>query len=547
MLPSRLSEESEMEEHATAEMKTVPTQGADTKQTQLDSQQEESRATPHIDRPIPSRNGHVESKSPSIWDEADLSATSLKSRLLKLQKQLELENPVLGGVVKSFRQLDAIAYRMGLLPRDRSFAEKIPWWPLISILGTFSAGKSSFVNHYLGMNVQRCGNQAVDDKFTVLCYSADGQPRVLPGIALDTDLRFPFFGISAEIDKVEAGEGKRIDSYLQLKTCASEALRGLILIDSPGFDADAQRTATLRIAVHMIDLSDLVLVFFDARHPEPGAMRDTLQHLVKDCIKRSDSQKFLYILNQMDCCSNEDNPEEIVAAWQRALSAQGLSAGRFYCIYNPDLAAEFAEADMQKRFETKRDRDLAEIHLRMQEVEVSRSYRLVASLEQHARAMRNHAVPKLITALGRWRKRVIISDLVLLGLILIASLVASIRADYWDGFHFSPPWWQDFVSKPWLWVPVTGTLCALALFFQKKIRSFWRNIGKRELAGEASDPLLGETVIDAYMHSTRTWRPLFLKKPAGWNQGAKKRMQKVVDQTHGFVQALNRHYANPNG
>lgn len=57
-------------------------------------------------------------------------------------------------------------------------------------------------------------------------------------------------------------------------------LKGRILIDSPGFDADEQRKATLRITDHIIELSDLVLVFFDARHPEPGAMQDTLEHLI---------------------------------------------------------------------------------------------------------------------------------------------------------------------------------------------------------------------------------------------------------------------------
>ena len=50
---------------------------------------------------------------------------------------------------------------------------------------------------------------------------------------------------------------------------------------------------------HIIDLSDLVLVFFDARHPEPGTIYDTLEHFVSQTIQRPDSSKFLYILNQI--------------------------------------------------------------------------------------------------------------------------------------------------------------------------------------------------------------------------------------------------------
>lgn len=67
-----------------------------------------------------------------------------------------------------------------------------------------------------------------------------------------------------------------------------------------------------------MDLSDLVLVFFDARHPEPGAMADTLEQLVSNTVSRPDANTFLYVLNQIDNAAREDNPEEVVAAWERA-------------------------------------------------------------------------------------------------------------------------------------------------------------------------------------------------------------------------------------
>lgn len=41
--------------------------------------------------------------------------------------------------------------------------------------------------------MQKTGNQAVDDRFTVICYSSDDQVRVLPGLSLETDPRFPFY------------------------------------------------------------------------------------------------------------------------------------------------------------------------------------------------------------------------------------------------------------------------------------------------------------------------------------------------------------------
>ena len=170
------------------------------------------------------------------------NATSpMEQRIKRLQSHLERENPVLLDAVKSFRRLDQVAHRLGMLAPDDSFATKVPWWPLVAVLGTFSSGKSTFINAYLGEKLQLTGNQAVDDKFTVICFSSEETNRTLPGLALDADPRFPFYRMSREIESVAEGEGRRIDAYLQLKTSRSENLRGKILIDSPGFDADEQR------------------------------------------------------------------------------------------------------------------------------------------------------------------------------------------------------------------------------------------------------------------------------------------------------------------
>jgi GTPase SAR1 family protein len=293
---------------------------------------------------------------------------------------------------------------------------QIPWWPLISVLGTYSSGKSTFINHYIGEKIQRSGNQAVDDKFTVLCYSQASTFQALPGVALDSDPRFPFYRISEQIEQAMEGEGSKIDSYIQLKTANSEALRGKIIIDSPGFDADEQRNSTLRITDHIIDLSDLVIVFFDARHPEPGAMRDTLDHLVSATIERDDSSKFMYVLNQIDTAAKEDNAESVVAAWQRALGERGLSAGRFYTIYNPDVANTIEDSALRERFERKRDADLNDIHGRMKQIGVERAYRIIAALENTARDIETRAIPLLNELMAKWRKRTLILDILGWGL-----------------------------------------------------------------------------------------------------------------------------------
>lgn len=469
------------------------------------------------------------------------AGTTLHQRLRRLEEHLRLENPVLVGTVQSFRVLDSVAHKMGLLPKDRSFATQIPWWPLISILGTFSAGKSSFVNHYLGHDLQRTGNQAVDDKFTVICFTREQQVRVLPGIALDTDVRFPFFGMSAELDKVAPGEGQRIDTYLQLKTCPSEVLRGKIIIDSPGFDADAQRTSTLRIANHMIGLSDLVLVFFDARHPEPGAMRDTLEHLVRASVGRPDATKILYILNQMDTTLREDNAEEVVASWQRALAEQGLTAGRFYCIYNPDVPVQVGTPELRRRAERKRDQDLGEIKDRMHQVEVGRSYRIVGVLEKNARYIQDKACAALTAALARWRRLVIWSDAVVLGIPFLILFGIATQGGWWQPVDLATIW--GILTT----VVLPGLLLAAGLFVHFRVRAACAEMVSRRLEQDPQQEHYGTDLRAAFARSTHWRRSIFLRRPAGWTKSSMRRVERVLANAKAYVQSLNNHFADPSG
>lgn len=471
----------------------------------------------------------------------------IENRLKNLENHLAQENPVLLHTVQSVRLLDRVAYDIGLLPREASFSTHIPWWPLISVLGTFSSGKSTFINHYLGHKIQRTGNQAVDDKFTVICFSGEQEPQVLPGVALDADPRFPFYQISDEIELVAEGEGKRIDAYLQLKTCPSEVLRGKILIDSPGFDADAQRTATLRLTDHIIDLSDLVLVFFDARHPEPGAMQDTLRHLVSDTIHRADSSKFLYVLNQIDTAAREDNPEDVVAAWQRALGERGLTAGRFYTIYNPDAAIPIEDPNRRARFETKRDADLSDIHQRMRQVEVERAYRIVGSLEKTAHDIEDKVVPILMEAIQRWRRRVLWGDVAAYGLLTIILGTLSIQAGYWSGLSLNIPWLSHLAASPISFYLSLGSAVLLLLAIHFGVRRLAAKTVTYYLRRLGTEMRLRGDLVTAFLRNTRPWRSIFAQNPSGWGKAARQRLKQVIADTDKYVQTLNDRFTNPSG
>jgi len=465
----------------------------------------------------------------------------IENRLQKLESHLKEENDILRSAVGTFRELDKVAYKLGLLDVTESYATRVPWWPMISILGTFSAGKSTFINSHLGYDLQRTGTQAVDDKFTVLCFSNKEGVNVLPGIALDADPRFPFYQISREIEEISTSGNQRVDTYIQLKTCSSEKLRGKILIDSPGFDADSQRAATLRITDHIIDLSDLVLVFFDARHPEPGAMHDTLEHLVSASIERHDSNKFLYILNQIDVAAREDNTEEVVAAWQRSLAQAGLTAGRFYRIYNPDVAMPIENPKVKERFEAKREADMKDILKRMNQVSVERAYRIIGVLDQTARDIENRFIPQLRDLIQRWKSRVFWTDsLVFLLLLILVGLAYGVGALT-----------MEMLPEDMVMLGISAAVVIVALnLLHIKISGWAANSILKKLQHEIADEHVRTSLTRAFTKNTGLIRILFLpfvKEPAGWGKAARKSIHSIFNKANDYVQNLNDRYTNPSG
>jgi GTPase SAR1 family protein len=472
--------------------------------------------------------------------------TPISARMDRLERHLELENPDLLEVVKSYRELDKVAHSIGIISKEESLATRVPWWPLISILGTFSAGKSTFINNYLGHKLQTSGNQAVDDKFTVICHAADGTARVLPGLALDADPRFPFYQVSRDIEEVAEGEGSRVDAYLQLKTCPSERLRGKIVIDSPGFDADAQRNSTLRITDHIISLSDLVLVMFDARHPEPGAMQDTLRHLVSQTIDRPDSNKFLFILNQIDTTAREDNPEEVYAAWQRGLAQAGLTTGRFYRIYDKASAAPFADEKTRVRFESKRDADMAEIMDRMEQVEVERAYRVVGLLEKLGKRIENELIPAVRAERERIKTQVLWGDGIVLGAVAAGFVTLTVMADYWQGLTFAPPWLEGLMADSVMLSAAGIAIVAVGGYLHSRVRRWVVGRTMKRL-NAARDTEAGEWLANAMAHNTSGWRTVLSTRAAGWGPITRRRIANIAREADQFVQALNDRFTSPSG
>jgi len=471
--------------------------------------------------------------------------SQIKQQLEQLENHLVNENPLLVDAVQEFKKLDKVAYRMGILARDQSYATQIPWWPLISVLGTFSAGKSTFINHYLNTSLQETGTQAVDDKFTVICYSAEQQARVLPGISLEADPRFPFYHMADVLEQVCPGASDRINTYLQMKTCPDIKSKGRIFIDSPGFDADAQRTETLKITDYIIDLSDLVLIFFDARHPEPGAMRDTLKHLVADKIYQKNADKFVYILNQIDATVREDNPEDVIASWQRALAAEGLTAGKFYTIYNPDAAVVIEDEVVRKRFEQKRDIDLSEINDRIEQMNVDRVYRIIGALDKTAREIEHEKLPLIVSMLSAWRRGVLIRDALVIGLfaVLLGGIMISggVVSDMLTSFA------GGMTSSAGNQLAGGMIIFSILLIIHFVSRHYAGVKQQKKLIRRDYSDEFKVSVKRAFVKNTQFFHSIFRPQVIGWGYFSRNTLRKVKIKADTFVQKLNDKYAMPSG
>ncbi len=461
-----------------------------------------------------------------------MSATNdVVRHIADLKQHLGSENTALAGMVESYEDMDGVLRRLRLIRDDETLTGSISWWPVVSVLGMFSAGKSTSINELLGVQVQRTGRQAVDDVFTVICHGPDRAD--LPGTALARDSRFPFYGMEDEIERADPGKGRMIDSFLALKTVPSQNLKGLVVVDSPGFDSDEVRTARLRLVDHVVDLSDLVLVYFDANRPEPGAMRDTLTKLVARVGERADPGKFLYVLNQIDTAARENNLEDVVGAWQRALASAGLVPSRFYTVYNEQARVTIGDPVVAERLRSIRDRDMAEIRARIAGLQERRGYRVAAAIGAVAKDITEVAVPKLEEALGRWKRRTNTWTQAILGGAL-ALLIG--------GFAL-----LGDVSIPFALAmssPEIAIVALLAVVVGVYLRVS-ATVARRE--GSALPEEVGEfrlRIRDAFRSATRL-PPLLRRSPVGWGASTKTKIEAIRDRVADRIRGINDAHTDP--
>ncbi len=449
-----------------------------------------------------------------------MAEKTVSKYLLNLEKQFANDNPILLNAARIFHGLDQVEYDLGLIENEETTASKHSWWPIISMIGGNSTAKSRFINNYLGGSSGQAGIQAANHKFTILVNNNQSNPVTLPGTALDIDNRFPFYKISQRIEQLQAGEGARINSYLELKTVFSERLKGRLFINAPNLSVATGVSILAMLTKHVIENSDLILVFcdvFEANSP-------LVDELVQEINLHQDLNKFIFLIDAPATNSfYPTNGSEIISSWRRRLADLGINTGQFILLPNQEHSLNIQN-----------EAQFAEIDLRLANVHHDRSYRILHALERNIHDIENIYVPEVKSGIATWKERVNLSSMIILGAIAALMVFAELQIGIFD----------------LLLDPITGSIILLiiitimlpshlimsklqAKFITDKLTSRQKELNIMENLGE-------------FFETNLTFSRMLLpfSEPAGWNKKTKARLAQLIDKTKLLVQELNDSFSN---
>ncbi|QWF71246.1 hypothetical protein KEF85_01760 [Methylomonas paludis] len=430
---------------------------------------------------------------------------TVSKHLINLEKQFAATDPVLQKAAKVFQELDQLEQELGLLDNDETTARKTSWWPIISTLGGYSPAKSEFLNRYLGVDLHTARH-----KFTVLQYTPQTNTVTLPGTALDADHRLPFYQIGRDIELIASGEGNRLNTYLELVTVNSAPIKNKLVIDTPVLNRSTENQVTSLLRQHVLDISDLVLVFTDLFEADNELVSD----VVSSIVAQQDSNKFVFVIDHSEITLEAHKSLEIAAAWQRRLTEFGIHTGQFIVLsYGSSPAA---------------------IDQRVNNLNNDRSYRILGTLEKSIRNIDDVIFQEVEEALVLWKERSNAVMLVIMGFIIMLVLFAEVAGGVLD-LLFDP------IIGPVVILVSIVILTPLHLIVSR----FNAKLVINQLIKRQKQLNLSEDLAGLFAKSLSFWRILLpITTPVGKNKKNRKRINALIEQTKDLIQALNDQFSH---
>ncbi len=435
-----------------------------------------------------------------------MAEKTISKHLINLDNQFSTSSPILQKASKTFHHLDQLEYDLGLINKEDTTARKTSWWPIVSLIGGFSTAKSDFVNRYLGTNIHTSHH-----KFTVHQFTPQETEATLPGTALDADHRLPFYQISHKIEQIAVGEGEKVNAYLELKTVHSERLKGKLFIDTPVLNASPKTSVVPALTQHVLQLSDLILVFTDLFEAAPELIEDT----IKEIIAQQDTNKFLFVIDHSEITIDADKKGGIIHLWEQKLAALGIYTGQFIVLSDESKSND--------------DTSLVDIDQRLANIENDRSYRVIYSLEKSIRDIHDVYFPEVQSSLETWKDRVNMSTFIVLGFIVTLIVAAEISFGIIDLF-------LDPIIGPILLLILIAIMLPLHIIMAKVHAKFIMNT----LQERQRTLNLNENLTGLFAKSLSFWRIVLpTTEPVGKNKKTRKKCDDLIEKTKDTVQSLN--------
>ena len=424
-----------------------------------------------------------------------MSEKTASKHLINLQSTFAIDNPVLQNAIQVFQELDQFEYDLGVLSDDETTAIQTSWWPTISVVGGNSGAKETFLANYLNVEL------SPTHKTTVLLHNPQAHQTILPATALDVDYRYPFYRISQKVNKLQKGEGERINAHLELKTLNSPRLQGKLIIDIPNFIHATNYDVSNLLTTYSMEQSDVVLVFCDLFN----TTSDLAKALTATLVQQQESNKLLYLFD--DTISN-------VAEWQKKLADLGLTIGQF--IGTSQLGNQTSA-------------DFILLEQRIANAGLQRSYRVLHALEKSIRDVENVVIQETKQAIFIWKERATFCSLIILGFLAMMAVILEVEMGFLELLL------DPIIGSAILLTTISFMIPMHVLISKMQAAGVIRALNNRRKSRHLVEDIAA--LFEKNITFSRMMLPI--SDPVGWNKKSKSQLAALLDKAKNLVQSLN--------
>ena len=320
-------------------------------------------------------------------------------------------------------ELTPVALRYGY--SDVPLETTIKWRPQVLVLGSYSSGKSTLINDFIGAKIQATGQAPTDDSFTVITYD-DSLPDEAPiQVTESRDGKFLLHNGEYPFEMMKK-HGQRFAAHFRLKKVNSPFLKNLAIIDTPGMlDSITERDRGYdyqEVIGDLAQIADLVLVLFDPH--KAGTVREAHTSLRDTLPARTFEDRVLFVLNRIDECASMIDLLRVYGTlcWNLSQITGRKDIPMIHLTYSPQDAAAW-KTDMDHSYLGHLQNQREELRKAVLQAPRFRLDNLASYIETHSERLA-HMLEALISYRKRARKFALKSFLFALAFSIVAGAAA---------------------------------------------------------------------------------------------------------------------------